>query len=32
MVFWGWYLFLAVLTTVNRHIRAARQTGASRGT
>jgi len=32
MAFWGWYLFLAILTTVNKHIRAARHTGASRGT
>jgi len=32
LVFWAWYLLLAVLTTMNRHIRHARQTGSSRGT
>ena len=27
LVFWGWYLLLAVLTTLNPHIRRAGQTG-----
>ncbi len=29
LVFWAWYLLLAVLTTVNRQVRGARQSGAT---
>jgi len=29
LVFWAWYLLLAVLTTLNGHVRRARQSGSA---